>query len=161
MTVTIANMTATWITSEPKKGIGLSITDVSNNPDSRVINFDYNGNSIFSIDTTGNIRVEGVVLGSVSSKAKVAVGNGSKVQGSIRAQHADIEGEVRGNIEIGELLTLKKTAVINGDIVTNKLVIELGAFFNVKCVMGAATRNLKVADAGKGFFSLSEATRKL
>ena len=114
-----------------------------------------------NIDTTGNIRVEGVVLGSVSSKAKVAVGNGSKVQGSIRAQHADIEGEVRGNIEIGELLTLKKTAVINGDIVTNKLVIELGAFFNGKCVMGASTRNLKVADAGKGFFSLSEATRKL
>ena len=68
---------------------------------------------------------------------------------------------IDGNIEIGELLTLKKTAVINGDIVTNKLVIELGAFFNGKCVMGAATRNLKVADAGKGFFSLSEATRKL
>jgi cytoskeletal protein CcmA (bactofilin family) len=114
-----------------------------------------------NIDTTGNIRVEGVVLGSVSSKAKVAVGNGSKVQGSIRAQHADIEGEVRGNIEIGELLTLKKTAVINGDIVTNKLVIELGAFFNGKCVMGAASKNIKIADAGKGFFSLSEATRKL
>jgi cytoskeletal protein CcmA (bactofilin family) len=116
-----------------------------------------NGN----IETTGNIRVEGVVLGNVSSKAKVAIGNGSKIQGSIRAQHADIEGEVRGNIEITELLTLKKTAVINGDIVANKLVIELGAFFNGKCVMGAATRNLKVADAGSGFFSLSEATRKL
>jgi cytoskeletal protein CcmA (bactofilin family) len=100
-----------------------------------------------NIETYGNIRVEGKVVGNVKSKSKVALGNSSHVQGNIIAQNADIEGEVRGRLEISELLVLKATAVINGDIVTGKLVVEPGAVFNGSCKMGATVKEIKIADA--------------
>ena len=55
-----------------------------------------------------------------------------KYPGNITAQNANIEGEVKGKIEISELLVLKAAAIINGDIVTGKLVVEPGAVFNGK-----------------------------
>lgn len=99
-----------------------------------------------NIETYGNIRVEGKVVGNVKSKSKVALGNSSHVQGNIIAQNADIEGEVRGRLEISELLVLKATAVINGDIVSGKLVVEPGAVFNGSCKMGATVKEIKIAD---------------
>ena len=100
-----------------------------------------------NIETYGNIRVEGKVVGNVKSKSKVALGNSSHVQGNIIAQNADIEGEVRGRLEVSELLVLKATAVINGDISTGKLVVEPGAVFNGSCKMGATIKEIKIGDA--------------
>jgi cytoskeletal protein CcmA (bactofilin family) len=103
-----------------------------------------------NIETYGNIRIEGKVVGNVKSKSKVALGNSSHVQGNIIAQNADIEGEVRGKIEVSELLVLKATAIINGDIVTGKLVVEPGAIFNGSCKMGASIKEIKIGDTGNG-----------
>jgi len=106
-----------------------------------------------NIETYGNIRVEGKVVGNVKSKSKVALGNSSHVQGNIIAQNADIEGEVRGRLEISELLVLKATAVINGDIVTGKLVVEPGAVFNGSCKMGSSAKEIKIGDINGGLAS--------
>ncbi|MFZ6009664.1 MAG: bactofilin family protein [Bacteroidota bacterium] len=103
-----------------------------------------------NVETYGNIRIEGKVTGNVKSKSKVALGPSSHVQGNIIAQNADIEGEVKGKIEISELLVLKSTAVINGDIVTGKLIVETGAVFNGSCKMGAAVKEIKIADTNGG-----------
>jgi cytoskeletal protein CcmA (bactofilin family) len=100
-----------------------------------------------NIETTGTIRIEGKVTGNVTSKSKVVLGPLSSVLGDILALNADIEGEVKGNLEIGELLTLKSTSVTEGDIQTSKLVVEPGASFNGKCSMGNA-RNLRISDNG-------------
>lgn len=89
-----------------------------------------------NIDTFGNVRVDGKLIGDIKSKSKVATGNASLVEGSISAQNAEIEGEVKGSLEIAELLVLKSTAIINGDIITSKMVVEAGAIFNGKCQMG-------------------------
>jgi cytoskeletal protein CcmA (bactofilin family) len=99
-----------------------------------------------NIETYGNIRVEGQVVGNVKSKSKVALGTSSHVNGNIIAQNADIEGEVKGRLEVSELLVLKATAVINGDIVTGKLVVEPGAVFNGSCKMGAVVKEIKIGD---------------
>ncbi len=103
-----------------------------------------------NIETYGNIRIEGKVNGNVKSKSKVALGNSSHIQGNIVAQNADIEGEVRGRLEVSELLVLKATAVINGDIVTGKLVVEPGAVFNGSCKMGASVKEIKIVDTNNG-----------
>ena len=101
-----------------------------------------------NVETYGNIRIEGKVTGNVKSKSKVALGPSSFVQGNVIAQNADLEGEVKGRIEVAELLVLKATAVIHGDIVTGKLVVEPGALFNGTCKMGAAVKEIKIADNG-------------
>src|SRR5687767_449796 len=97
-----------------------------------------------NLETHGNIRIEGKITGNVKSKSKIALGSSSQILGNILAQNADIEGEVKGKIEISELLVLKATAVINGDIVTGKMVVEPGAVFNGSCKMGAATKDIKI-----------------
>jgi cytoskeletal protein CcmA (bactofilin family) len=99
-----------------------------------------------NIETYGNIRIEGKVTGNVKSKSKVALGNSSHVQGNIVALNADIEGEVKGKLEIAELLVLKSTAVIHGDIITGKLVVEPGAAFNGSCKMGSMSKEIKIGD---------------
>ncbi|MCU0437152.1 MAG: polymer-forming cytoskeletal protein [Raineya sp.] len=89
-----------------------------------------------NIDTFGNVRVDGKLIGDIKSKSKVATGNASVVEGCITAQNAEIEGEVKGSLEVTELLVLKSTAIIHGDILTSKMVVEAGAVFNGKCQMG-------------------------
>ena len=103
-----------------------------------------------NIETYGNIRIEGKVIGNIKSKSKIALGNSSHVEGNIIAQNADLEGEVKGRIEITEMLILKATAVVHGDIVTGKLVVEPGAVFNGTCKMGASVRDIKMGDNGQG-----------
>lgn len=110
-----------------------------------------------NIETFGNIRIEGKVIGNIKSKSKIALGVGSHVEGNITAQNADIEGEVRGKIEIGELLVLKATAVVHGDILTGKLVVEPGAVFNGSCKMGAAIKDIKIAESATRSFRPDEA----
>lgn len=101
-----------------------------------------------NIETFGNIRIEGRVHGNIKSKAKIALGNSSHVEGNITAQNADIEGTVKGKIDIAEILVLKASAVVHGDISTGKLVVEPGAVFNGTCKMGAAIKDIKSAENG-------------
>jgi cytoskeletal protein CcmA (bactofilin family) len=102
-----------------------------------------------NIETFGNIRIEGKVNGNVKSKSKIALGNASHIDGNIVAQNADIEGEVKGKIEISEVLVLKATAVINGDISTGKLVVEPGASFNGSCKMGVPVKDIKLGETAR------------
>lgn len=97
-----------------------------------------------SIESIGNIRVEGKVYGHAVAKAKLVMGTESIIDGNVIARTAEIAGTVKGNIEISELLVLKPTAVINGDILTNKLVVEPGASFNGGCKMGHLATEIEI-----------------
>ncbi|HQQ96264.1 MAG TPA: polymer-forming cytoskeletal protein [Cyclobacteriaceae bacterium] len=102
-----------------------------------------------NIETYGNIRIEGRIHGNVKSKSKIALGHSSHIDGNITAQNADVEGGVKGKIEISETLVLKATAVVQGDIITGKLVVEPGAVFNGSCKMGAAIKDIMSAENGQ------------
>lgn len=88
------------------------------------------------VTAEGDIRVDGKVNGSVSTKSKAVVGSTGVVEGDIYCQNAYIDGRVNGNIEVSELLILSKTAHVTGDIKIKKLVVEEGARFTGRCVMG-------------------------
>jgi cytoskeletal protein CcmA (bactofilin family) len=90
-----------------------------------------------NIETLGNLRIEGKAIGNVKSKSKIALGDSSIVEGNIIAQNAEIAGEVKGTLEVSDLLILKSGSVIHGDIITNRIIIESGASFNGQCKMGA------------------------
>ena len=110
-----------------------------------------------NIETYGNLRIEGRVIGNVKSKSKVALGTNSHVEGNIVSQNADIEGEVKGKLEISDVLVLKATAQITGDISTGKLVVEPGVVFNGSCKMGAAVKDIKMGDHASRSFRPDEA----
>ena len=97
-----------------------------------------------SIETYGNIRVEGKVIGDIKTKSKAAFGHSSQVEGNILAQNAEIAGHVTGTVEVTEQLVLKPTAVIDGDVITNKLIVEAGAAFNGSCKMGVKSKEITI-----------------
>lgn len=88
------------------------------------------------VDAAGNIRIDGKIKGNIKCKSKVVTGKGSVIDGNIYAQNAEIEGDITGILEISEILILKPTAVVQGDIRTGKLIVENGARFNGTCRMG-------------------------
>ncbi len=95
------------------------------------------------VETPGNIRIDGRLKGNIKCKQKVALGQGSLVEGNIYAQNAEIEGEVSGILEITDVLVLKPSAVVWGDIFTGKLVVESGAKFNGTCKMGESAKPME------------------
>lgn len=98
------------------------------------------------IRSNGDIRVDGIINGSVTSKAKVVVGTTGSIEGDINCQNADISGAVKGKLMVVEMLFLKSTAKITGDITSSKLVVEAGASFTGSCNMGPVIKDIKYAD---------------
>jgi cytoskeletal protein CcmA (bactofilin family) len=95
------------------------------------------------IKSSGDIRIDGTVYGSIISKAKVVVGSTGMIEGNINSANADISGTVKGKTNISELLFLKSTSKMSGDIVTGKLVVEVGATFTGSCNMGPVIKDIK------------------
>lgn len=87
------------------------------------------------IESNGNIRIDGTLKGTVIAGGKVILGSTGTVEGEINCINADIEGRVNGHVNVKELLSLKATAVVTGDIFINKLSIEPGARFTGTCKM--------------------------
>lgn len=83
-----------------------------------------------------DIRVDGVIKGSLDCTSKVIIGPTGYIEGQIKCANAIIEGRFEGTLSVQELLNVRKTAKINGEISTNKLIVEAGAIFNVTCRMG-------------------------
>ncbi len=88
------------------------------------------------IETTGNLRIEGRVVGNIRSKAKVFVGDTGQVTGHIFSQGAEVEGKIEGNLEVSDKLVLRATAVVEGDILASKLIVEDGATWRGRCQVG-------------------------
>jgi cytoskeletal protein CcmA (bactofilin family) len=108
------------------------------------------------IRSNGDIRIDGTVHGKVISKAKVVVGSTGNVEGDVTCQSSDLSGTVKGKMSVSELLFLKSSAKIVGDIVTGKLVVEVGATFTGSCNMGPVIKDIK--DADKPAESIKEKT---
>ncbi|HSH66762.1 MAG TPA: polymer-forming cytoskeletal protein [Bacteroidia bacterium] len=102
------------------------------------------------ITTNRDMRIDGTVTGSINVKGKLVVGPSGSIDGEIICQNADIQGTIKGKIVVSELLSLKSTAKLTGDIVTNKVAIEPGALFTGSCSMGnGQLKEIKGEQTGK------------
>lgn len=88
------------------------------------------------VRSDGDFRIDGSLNGSIHSTGKIVVGATGTIEGEINCQNADISGVVKATIKVKELLSLKATCKVNGDVHTNKLAIEPGAVFTGTCSMG-------------------------
>jgi cytoskeletal protein CcmA (bactofilin family) len=87
------------------------------------------------INSNGDIRIDGSHTGKLHTKGKVVVGSTGRIKGEITCKNSDVEGEIEGKINASQLLSLKATSQILGDIVANKLAIEPGCRFTGNCDM--------------------------
>ena len=88
------------------------------------------------IESSGDIRIDGHLIGSLKSNGKVFIGQTGVMEGDLTCKQAEISGVVKGNIKTDELTALKATSKVEVDLTTKQLLIEVGAQFTGKCVMG-------------------------
>ena len=88
-----------------------------------------------NVESNGDIRLDGRLDGDLDCKGRVVVGPDAKVKGTIRCKNAEIMGRVDGEIVVAELLSLKATSNINGNLTMAKLSVEPGAIFAGNCKM--------------------------
>jgi cytoskeletal protein CcmA (bactofilin family) len=87
------------------------------------------------IVSSGDCRIDGVLKGNITSNSKIFIGTTGIIEGIIKCQSIEIEGKAIADITATELLSLKASAVLTGNIYVCKIAIEPGANFVGKCVM--------------------------
>ena len=95
-----------------------------------------------NIHSVADFRLDGELIGNFKSDGKLVVGPLGSIIGDIECKNADIEGNFRGKIEVEELLNLKSTAIIEGNVIVGKLAVEPGALFTATCSMKNNVKNL-------------------
>lgn len=111
--------------------------------ESSSINLIGNGTHIAGdINSNGDVRIDGTLKGNLSISGKLVVGPSGNIEGNVICQNADISGEIHGKVTVSELLSLKSSAKLLGDIIAGKISIEPNATFTGTCNMGAVVKNI-------------------
>jgi len=102
------------------------------------------------LNSNSDLRIDGTLVGNINSTAKVIIGANGTVKGDISGQQADILGRVTGAVKVKELLQLKGSSVVQGNIHAGKLQVEPTATFNGECHMTLAPAAVeKIAEKEK------------
>lgn len=96
MTVSIANLTATWIdTGNTYTGIGMNVSaPFGANSHSRIINLSVNGTSQFSVGANGDIHTYVFTVSTLPSASRIGVGGRSFVTDSSNDFSNNVTGVV-------------------------------------------------------------------
>ncbi|MBP1222135.1 polymer-forming cytoskeletal protein [Flavobacterium sp. 1355] len=101
------------------------------------------------IVSKADFRLDGELIGNFTSQGKLVIGAKGAVKGEIICNNADIEGEFHGKIKVLEILNIKATAKIHGEVLVGKLSIEPGAEFTATCTMITTSKEIPEKN-GKG-----------
>ncbi|MCG2429996.1 bactofilin family protein [Aequorivita xiaoshiensis] len=87
------------------------------------------------ISSSGFFRIDGSIEGNVNTPSKVVLGKTGEIKGTLSCENADLEGKFEGSLQVTGTLTLRSTALVEGEIVVGKLSVEPGAVLNASCIM--------------------------
>lgn len=82
-----------------------------------------------------DIRIDGSLEGKIYSSGRIVVGEKASIDGSIFCSDLDLWGKVTGDIYVQNLLSLKSSASVEGNLHVRKLQVEMGAELNGTCKM--------------------------
>ncbi|ABF40717.1 protein of unknown function DUF583 [Candidatus Koribacter versatilis Ellin345] len=77
-----------------------------------------------------DLFLDGEVEGSIDLKGHaLTIGPNGHIKANVHAKEVVVHGRVDGNIRAADRVELKKSAVLSGDIFTQRIMIEDGAYF--------------------------------
>jgi len=80
-----------------------------------------------------DLYVDGQVEGSISLKNNsLTVGPNGQVKASVEAKGIVVQGKLEGNVQASDRVELRKSAIVTGDISTQRISIEEGAYLKGK-----------------------------
>ena len=77
-----------------------------------------------------DIRLDGQVDGTLFSEGKIVVGEAARLSGKMFCSNVDFWGKMDGDVFVRDTLSLKSSAVVNGNIHVRKIQVEMGAQIN-------------------------------
>jgi cytoskeletal protein CcmA (bactofilin family) len=83
-----------------------------------------------------SVRIDGKVHGPVEVGGLLIVGSYGEVDGEVHARDAIIGGTIKNRIFASGRVTLEPKSVVQGEVNASRLVIEDGAIFEGRCVVG-------------------------
>ena len=83
-----------------------------------------------------SVRIDGNFFGDIELEGSLILGESGVIEGRIRASYIVVAGTVRGNIFCDTILHIASTAVINGDITANKIIVDEGGQLNGRSQVG-------------------------
>ncbi|MCF6224464.1 MAG: polymer-forming cytoskeletal protein [Flavobacteriaceae bacterium] len=102
-----------------------------------------NTSLVGDISSDGDFRVDGKIEGTIKTTGRVVIGQEGLVTGTIDCVNADIEGSFSGKLIVDQILSLKSTAIISGEVTLGKLSVEPGATFNATCTMKGSVKAIQ------------------
>ena len=102
-----------------------------------------------NIISNGDIRIDGELKGNIESKGRLVIGPQGKVEGEVNCNNIDVSGYIKGKIVVTEMLSMKSTSEIVGDVTAGKLSVEPGSIFTGTCSMGGQKATLSKPENGK------------
>jgi cytoskeletal protein CcmA (bactofilin family) len=80
-----------------------------------------------------DLFIDGQVEGTIELRGNsLTIGPHGQVKANVNAKDVVVQGKLEGNIQASQRAELKKTAVAVGDIITQRVAIEEGAYFKGK-----------------------------
>jgi cytoskeletal protein CcmA (bactofilin family) len=105
-----------------------------------------------NISGNEELRINGAVAAPISLKClRLTVGRAGRVTAEVVARQVIVYGQLFGNLRAGDRIEIKKDAVVVGDLITARILIEDGAYFkgNVEIERRKAPRGLPARTAGR------------
>ena len=102
-----------------------------------------------NINSNSDIRIDGSLNGNLNTTGKVVIGESGFVKGEITCKNGDVSGKVEGKINVSELLSLKASSQVYGDMIVNKLSVEPGCVFTGNCKMDSKSINVELKKSEK------------
>ncbi|MBN8552396.1 MAG: polymer-forming cytoskeletal protein [Caulobacterales bacterium] len=101
-----------------------------------------------NISGDGELTIDGQVKGDVRVN-RLIVGDTGSVEGTVQADNVDVKGRVVGAVQ-GKNVKLLSTAYVDGDINHEQLAIEVGAYFQGRCLQNRPGQAAASAPAAAG-----------
>lgn len=98
-----------------------------------------------------DLYLDGQIEGAIDLKGnRLTIGPNGRVKANVNARSAVIHGKLEGNINATDRVDLKQSATVTGDIVTQRISIDEGAFFKGGVdISQAASTGAKPAAVGQ------------
>ncbi|MFW2341254.1 bactofilin family protein [Brevundimonas sp.] len=88
-----------------------------------------------NISGSGDLQVDGQIKGDVKV-GRLIVGETGAIEGGVNADYVEVRGRIVGAVS-GKQVKLISTAYVDGDITAEQLSIDIGAYFQGRCIQGS------------------------
>ncbi len=88
-----------------------------------------------NITAKESLRVEGTIVGDVSSEGILVISASGKVTGNVKANDIRVAGAIEGDIESEGRIEVESSGRVMGNIKAKSLVIDQNAVFKGQCTM--------------------------